>query len=114
MVFVPVYWLWVGTTMHANLHDADETRDRLGTFATAACGLVLAIALPHAYGEHALAFSLAYWVGRLVLVALVTHRPHRHAFLTFTVLRPSQVPSWSWGQCCQTTDCGWQSGRLRR
>jgi low temperature requirement protein LtrA len=30
VVFIPIYWAWVGMTMHANLHDVDQTRTRLG------------------------------------------------------------------------------------
>ena len=85
VVFIPVYWVWVGTTMHANLHDPDTTRDRLGIFSVGACGLLLAITLPHAWHDQGLWFGGAYWAARLVLLLLVTGRENRHAFTTFTV-----------------------------
>jgi low temperature requirement protein LtrA len=27
IVFIPVFWVWVGGTMHANLHEVDTVRD---------------------------------------------------------------------------------------
>lgn len=84
-VFVPLFWVWVGTTMHANLHDVDTVRGRLGVFTVALCSLVLSLALPGAFGESALVFGGAYWAARLVLVLAVHGQPHRRAFTTFTV-----------------------------
>lgn len=85
VAFVPVYWVWVGNTMHANLHDVDDARDRLGMFAVGFCSLLLAVALPDAYGDAGLLFGAGYWAARLVLLALVAGREHRRAFTTFTV-----------------------------
>ncbi len=85
VVFIPVYWVWGGTTMHANLHDADNTRDRIGIFAVGACGLLLAISLPHAWHDMGLWFGCAYWAARLILLLMVTGRENRIAFITFTV-----------------------------
>jgi low temperature requirement protein LtrA len=42
VVFIPIYWAWVGMTMHANLHDVDRTRARLGVFAVGLGGLFMA------------------------------------------------------------------------
>jgi hypothetical protein len=38
VVFIPIHWAWVGITMHANLHEVDRTRTRLGVFAGGLCG----------------------------------------------------------------------------
>jgi hypothetical protein len=51
IVFVPTYWAWVGTSVHANLHDTDNTVDRAGILTLALCALFMAVALPDAYGE---------------------------------------------------------------
>lgn len=85
VVFIPIYWVWGGTTVHANLHDPDTTRDRLGIFSVGACGLLLAITLPHAWHDHGVWFGGAYWAARLVMLLLVTGRENRSAFTTFTV-----------------------------
>ncbi|MFE1788931.1 low temperature requirement protein A [Streptomyces sp. NPDC059525] len=52
IVFVPVYWVWVGNTVHANTHDADRPLNRLGLFAAGLCGLLMALALPDAFGDR--------------------------------------------------------------
>ncbi|WP_395964502.1 low temperature requirement protein A [Actinomadura sp. 6N118] len=71
VVFIPIYWAWVGMTMHANLHDVDQTRTRLGVFTVGLCGLFMAMALPDAYGSLGLLFGASYWAARLVLYALM-------------------------------------------
>src|SRR5690349_2267344 len=57
VVFIPIYWAWVGMTMHANLHDVDQTSTRLGVFTVGLCGLFMAVALPGAYGSRGLLFG---------------------------------------------------------
>lgn len=52
VAFVPVFWTWAGTTIHANLHEIDTLRGRLEVFVVGGCGLVMAVALPEAYGER--------------------------------------------------------------
>ncbi|MDQ6850100.1 MAG: low temperature requirement protein A [Actinomycetota bacterium] len=67
VVFVPVYWTWVGTSVQTNLQDAARPALRLRIFAVALAGVFMAIALPDAYGHLGLVFAIAYWSGRLIL-----------------------------------------------
>jgi low temperature requirement protein LtrA len=67
VVFVPVFWLWVGTTIQANLRDLSRPVVRLQMFAIALAAVFMALALPDAYGQLGLLFALAYWAGRVVL-----------------------------------------------
>ncbi|WP_344443785.1 low temperature requirement protein A [Kitasatospora nipponensis] len=67
VVFIPVYWCWVGTTVRANVRDVDNPAGRLGIFAVGLSGLFMALALPDAYGERGLLYGAAYWAARLVL-----------------------------------------------
>lgn len=71
IVFVPIYWAWVGTTIHANTHDVDQPIDRVGVFAVALASLFMALAVPDAYGDRGLLFGAGYLVLRLLLAALV-------------------------------------------
>jgi low temperature requirement protein LtrA len=72
VVFVPIYWLWVGTAIQTNLQDTSRAVLHLRIFAVALAGVFMALALPQAYGRLGLLYALAYWVGRLVLgIALV-------------------------------------------
>ena len=84
VVFIPVYWAWVGTTMHANLHDVNKPCDRLGMFTLGLCGLFMALTMPQAYGAHALPFGASYWAARLVLFALVQRSYRGIGFNPFT------------------------------
>ena len=70
IVFVPTYWAWVGTSVHANLHDTDNTIDRAGILTLALCALFMAVALPDAYGKTGLLFGGAYFAHRAILAVL--------------------------------------------
>jgi low temperature requirement protein LtrA len=84
IVFVPVYWAWVGTTVHANTHDVDRPLERVGIFTVGLCSLFMSLGIPGAYGDRAVLFAVAYLALRLVLLVLVT--PGRGLFLNpFTV-----------------------------
>jgi low temperature requirement protein LtrA len=70
IVFVPVYWAWVGTSVHANLHDTDNGVDRAGIFGLALCALFMALALPQAYAGRGALFGGGYFALRVLLAAL--------------------------------------------
>jgi low temperature requirement protein LtrA len=84
VVFIPIYWAWVGMSMHANLHDVDQTRARLGVFAVGLCGLFMALALPAAYESRGLLFGASYWAARLLLYALMWSSYRGVGFNPFT------------------------------
>jgi low temperature requirement protein LtrA len=71
IVFIPIWWAWVGTTIHANTHDIDAAVDRIGVFAVGLCSLFMALALGDAYGERGVLFGASYLTLRLLLAALV-------------------------------------------
>jgi low temperature requirement protein LtrA len=79
VVFVPVYWLWVGTAILTNRQDAARPAVRLRVFAVALVAVFMAIALPDAYGPLGIVLAVAYWVGRLVLGSALVHRSTRAA-----------------------------------
>ncbi|MFF2351663.1 low temperature requirement protein A [Kitasatospora sp. NPDC058115] len=75
VVFVPVYWCWVGTTVQANIRDVDNARDRLGILAVGLTGLVMALAVPGAYGSRGVLLGAGYWAARVVLLLLLVRVP---------------------------------------
>jgi low temperature requirement protein LtrA len=84
LVFVPVYWAWVGTTIHANTHDVERPLQRIGIFAVGLSSLFLSLGVPGAYGDRAVLFAVAYLVLRWLLLIMVT--PGRGLYLNpFTV-----------------------------
>jgi low temperature requirement protein LtrA len=84
VLFVPLWWGWVGTAIHANTRDVDNHLDRLGIFAVGLFGLFMAMAVPEAYGARGLLFGLGYLGLRLVLAALVFRGP-RMSLNSFSV-----------------------------
>jgi low temperature requirement protein LtrA len=70
IVFVPMYWAWVGTSVHTNLHDTDNAFDRAGILALALCALFMAIAVPQAYTQRGALFGGAYFALRVILAFL--------------------------------------------
>ncbi|MFJ9344206.1 low temperature requirement protein A [Streptomyces sp. NPDC101733] len=77
VVFVPIYWVWVGNTIRSNTSDADRPSNRLALFAAGLCGLMMALAVPEAFGDRGLLFAGAYFCARLVLAALAHARSRR-------------------------------------
>ena len=71
VVFVPIYWGWVGTTIFANLRDVDDPLDRLTIFAVGLCSLLMALAVVGAYGDRGLLFGGGYMLLRVILAAAV-------------------------------------------
>jgi low temperature requirement protein LtrA len=67
VVFVPVYWTWVGATILANQQDIDRPALRIRLFAVALGGIFMSLALVHAYDDTGVLFAVAYWAGRIVL-----------------------------------------------
>jgi low temperature requirement protein LtrA len=74
VLFVPLWWAWVGTTVHANTHDVDNAVDRAGIFAVGLCSLFMALAVPEAYGDRAVLFGAGYLALRGVLAFLFFRR----------------------------------------
>jgi low temperature requirement protein LtrA len=71
LLFVPLWWGWVGTTLLANLAGnlVDRAIGRLVLFGVAGCGLLISVAVGGAYGDRAETFAVGYAVLRLVLWA---------------------------------------------
>src|SRR4051812_26552389 len=67
IVFVPIYWVWVGTSIQSNVNDLNRPLGRLSIFAVALGGLFMAMSVPHAYHDWGLLFACSYWASRLVL-----------------------------------------------
>ncbi|MEV6299696.1 low temperature requirement protein A [Actinoplanes sp. NPDC051861] len=85
IVFVPVYWTWVGTSVHANTHDVDNPLDRIGVFGIGLASLFMALALPYAYDDRGALLGAAYWGARLILAALVFRGWRNIPINTFSV-----------------------------
>jgi low temperature requirement protein LtrA len=67
VVLLPIYWIWVATSLQTNRLGADTRRDRIGLAALTFCGLLMAIAVPQAYGEDGLLFAFGYWFAVVIL-----------------------------------------------
>jgi low temperature requirement protein LtrA len=74
VVFVPIYWSWVGTSVLANTQDLSGAASRIGIFAVALAGLFMALAVPEAYGERGVLFGCAYLAARVVLAIMLFRR----------------------------------------
>ncbi|HUR50459.1 MAG TPA: low temperature requirement protein A [Acidimicrobiales bacterium] len=71
ILFVPIYWGWVGTSIHANVTEVDTPLERLGIFAVGLCSLIMALGVVEAFGERGVVFGAGYLLLRIVLAAVV-------------------------------------------
>lgn len=86
MLILAIWWLWVYTTWITNLLDADREAVRLMLFALMFGGVLLAIALPEAFGDHGIAFAGLYCVmqiGRSAFMLYAFRGIDRASYLTF-------------------------------
>jgi low temperature requirement protein LtrA len=77
VVFGPIYWLWVGTSIQTNRLDISRPAPQLRIFAVALAGVFMALAVPDAFGASGLLYAFAYWAGRLVLGAAMLGPSYR-------------------------------------
>ena len=83
VVFVPIYWTWVGMAIQTNQGDTSSVSMRLRMFAVALAGIYMALALGEAYGDLGLMFAVSYWTARLLLASgLFRSQGLRAALLT--------------------------------
>lgn len=69
LLFVPIWWSWVGQTFYLTRFDTDDLRHRLITVVQMAFVAVLAVVVPDAFGAKADLFALFYGALRMMLVA---------------------------------------------
>lgn len=78
LVLLAVWWSWNFTTWTTNELDPDSNSVRLLLIALMLASLLMAIAIPEAFGKHGLLFASAY----------VAIQVGRHVFVTFAAARP--------------------------
>jgi low temperature requirement protein LtrA len=81
IVLLAVWWSWNYTTWTTNELDTETIPVRLLLLALMLVSLLMAVAIPDAFGEHALLFAGSY----------VAIQVGRHAFLTFAAAQPGTI-----------------------
>jgi low temperature requirement protein LtrA len=66
-----MWWSWVGYAWLTSVVDPDEDTIRIAMFAAMAALLVVALCVPHAFGDKALLFAVAYAAVRFGQIALL-------------------------------------------
>jgi low temperature requirement protein LtrA len=70
LVLAMLWWAWVGYAWLTSVVDPEEGAVRIAIFAAMAGLLVVALSVPQAFGDRALAFALSYGVVRSGQIAL--------------------------------------------
>jgi low temperature requirement protein LtrA len=68
VLFIPIWWSWVGTTFYANRFDSDDIGHRLLMGLQMLTAAALAVNIHHGLGESSSGFAIAYALGRFLLV----------------------------------------------
>jgi len=76
VVFVPLYWAWVGTSVYTNTRDVDNPLDRVGILILGLCSLFMALTTLEAYTGRGVLFGGAYLALRTILAALIWRGRH--------------------------------------
>ena len=70
MVLAAVWWAWTAYAWLTNTLEPEEVSVRLAMFAAMAAMLVVALAVPEAFGDHGVLFGVAYLAVRLLHIVL--------------------------------------------
>jgi low temperature requirement protein LtrA len=70
MVLAAVWWAWTAYAWLTNTLEPEEVSVRLAMFAAMAAMLLVALAVPEAFGDHGVLFGVAYLAVRLLHVVL--------------------------------------------
>lgn len=74
VLFVPIYWSWLGVAVLANTQDISDPLDRIGIFGVGLAGFFMALAVPGAYGERGVLYASGYLAVRVLLAAILFRR----------------------------------------
>jgi low temperature requirement protein LtrA len=77
-LLLAVWWVWVYTCWFTNWVDPDKPSVRMLMFALMLAGLLLAAAIPHAFGHEGLLFAIAYAFIQVVRTAFAVVATRRH------------------------------------
>jgi low temperature requirement protein LtrA len=69
VLFVPVWWAWIGQTFYLTRFDSDDLGHRLITMAQIMAVASLIVHVPDALGDSSTGFALSYAAVRFMLVA---------------------------------------------
>ncbi|MBZ7927518.1 low temperature requirement protein A (plasmid) [Ensifer adhaerens] len=86
LLVLAIWWLWINTTWVTNLLNPDSDPVRYMLFASMFAGILMAIALPNAFGNHAFAFAAAYsaiQIGRSIFTVAAFRRESDETAGTF-------------------------------
>lgn len=86
LLMLAIWWLWINTTWVTNLLEPDSLPVRYILFSLKFAGILMAIALPEAFGEHALAFAGVYTatqVGRSAFTWFAFRHADEETAMTF-------------------------------
>lgn len=83
LLFVPIWWSWIGATFYANLFDTDDLGHRLLTALQMLAVAALAVNVHDGLGKSSVGFALSYAIFRVLLLVeflragrhIVTARP---------------------------------------
>lgn len=86
LLILAIWWVWIYTAWTTNLLDAERVPVRLMLFALMFLGVLIALALPDAFGDHGMAFAITYsamQVGRSLFTLYAFRGVDRASYLTF-------------------------------
>jgi low temperature requirement protein LtrA len=68
ILFIPVWWSWIGTTFYANRFDSDDVGRRLLVGLHMATAAAMAVNIHHGLDKTSAGFAISYALGRIILV----------------------------------------------
>ncbi|HWJ70131.1 MAG TPA: low temperature requirement protein A [Sphingobium sp.] len=86
LLFLGIWWAWIFTSWVTNWLDPERWQVRMMLFVLMGCGLVIAMAIPQAWGPRGLVFGVTFaltQVGRSLFTMLAVRRHNRANYRNF-------------------------------
>jgi low temperature requirement protein LtrA len=68
MLFIPVWWVWIGATFYNDRFDTDDVGQRVYTFLQILAVAALALSVHNGLGDASQAFALSYAAARVLII----------------------------------------------
>lgn len=70
LLFIPIWWVWIGFTLYNSRFNADDLIHRVLVFLQIGTVAALAVAVHDGFGESSTGFAIAYALARILLVIM--------------------------------------------
>jgi len=82
LVFIPLWWIWVGHTVYSNRFDADARSHRVITLLLMSLLVILSVVVSEEIVNNYVVFVIIYGIARLLIVGLYFSAAYKYPLMS--------------------------------